>query len=520
MKSSLLCLQSLLFILGCGTSFLHAKGPLVELARPGPWAGVSKLIAYDSRLYMVNSEVYVNHNSADIYSYHPLKRESRFEHRLFSQDAGTPVVIDGLLYWPYEDPRFSAGNGEYEVTDGTRWQWQVIPQIYGFHLHGMSRHQKTIYAIASAWEGRIYRSEDQMKSWQLLYEHSMPPRRVSRVNAMQALGDSLYFALTAKTEIGVKLLFMKNSQSPVIPVPGWPNGQSLGPMIAYKNWIYAVNKTKGNHQLWRTNGHTSAEPIPDLDAYRLNAFGATPDSLWAVGQQDSEGFLWRSSDGQSWKQVQQFSSPVIAMTTVASEVYVGTYEPDQGGRLWGPRHPKGFGTSPLPKKLPDQPIQRLKPTTLRKAFNELDDLIAKTSEGHHEYRNQILDHLLPLALSHDPAVGKALSLKLNGTFPQTRVPLFGKIKVPAKQLVQWYLLYSIAINGHGFIPPQLILTPWQSPRNRAEKYLEPSIASAWAATQLQQSDSATIAALKKALEGNHPVWAKQDFRTALQVLDH
>lgn len=38
---------------------------------------------------------------------------------LFSQDAGNPVVYNGLLYWPFEDPRRSAGTVEFAVTART-----------------------------------------------------------------------------------------------------------------------------------------------------------------------------------------------------------------------------------------------------------------------------------------------------------------------------------------------------------------------------------------------------------------
>ena len=53
---------------------------------------------------------------------------TRYEKHFFSQDAGTPTIAGGLLYWPYEDGRFSAGRGEYMVTNGRDWQWRTFPQ--------------------------------------------------------------------------------------------------------------------------------------------------------------------------------------------------------------------------------------------------------------------------------------------------------------------------------------------------------------------------------------------------------
>jgi hypothetical protein len=63
----------------------------------------SRLIGYQDRLWLANSVKGVNHNSADLYSYDPDGGALRYERHLFSQDAGRPVVADGLLYWPFED---------------------------------------------------------------------------------------------------------------------------------------------------------------------------------------------------------------------------------------------------------------------------------------------------------------------------------------------------------------------------------------------------------------------------------
>lgn len=102
---------------------------------------MSGLIAYGPRLYLVNSQIFINHNAADVYSYHPGEGTLRFEQRLFSQDAGIPAIIDGLLYWPYEDPRFSSTYGEYAITDGQQW-WTASPNPAEKYLEP---------ALAAAW---------------------------------------------------------------------------------------------------------------------------------------------------------------------------------------------------------------------------------------------------------------------------------------------------------------------------------------------------------------------------------
>ena len=90
-------------------------------ARIGPWPTLSKPVAFDGRLWVVNSVLGVNHNSADLYSIDPVGGERRYERHLFSQDAGRPLVHGGLLYWPSEDTRFSLGWGDFSVTNGRDW---------------------------------------------------------------------------------------------------------------------------------------------------------------------------------------------------------------------------------------------------------------------------------------------------------------------------------------------------------------------------------------------------------------
>jgi hypothetical protein len=86
--------------------------PLVPLAQPGPWSAVDAIIGYGPRIWFANSELFRNHNAADIYSYDPASGTARYEQSLFSQGAGRPLIAGRLLYWPFEDPRFSADRAE------------------------------------------------------------------------------------------------------------------------------------------------------------------------------------------------------------------------------------------------------------------------------------------------------------------------------------------------------------------------------------------------------------------------
>ena len=123
---------------GLAAPAVRAAEPLVRLAGDFRWPHVSSLVWYDGRLWFANGVKYVNHNSADIWSYEPASRRLRYERHLFSQDAGDPAVHPGLLYWPFEDPRFSAGRGEFMATDGEDWRWGMLASPETFHVHAMA----------------------------------------------------------------------------------------------------------------------------------------------------------------------------------------------------------------------------------------------------------------------------------------------------------------------------------------------------------------------------------------------
>jgi len=103
----------------------------------GPWHGVSQMILFDDRLWFTNSNPYKDTNVADLYSQDLNTGRVRYEQSLFSQDIGNPVVFEGRLYLPFEDPRRSAGRGEYVRTDGALYEWKSFADGRAFHVHAM-----------------------------------------------------------------------------------------------------------------------------------------------------------------------------------------------------------------------------------------------------------------------------------------------------------------------------------------------------------------------------------------------
>ncbi|MEM9907880.1 MAG: hypothetical protein AAF921_22955 [Cyanobacteria bacterium P01_D01_bin.44] len=128
--------------------------------------------------------------------------------------------------------------------------------------------------------------------------------------------------------------------------------------------------------------------------------------------------------------------------------------------------------------------------------------------------------LLPLALSKLPEAGEALSERLKTSLPNLSAELFDNVvAAPAADVVRWYLLWAIGLNGHGRIPVELLTTPWTTPDNPQAKYWQPAPAAAWAVTQIRQADPETLAALVKRLSfEDDPAWLKGDFVGALSAL--
>ena len=69
------------------------------------------------------------------------------------------------------------------------------------------------------------------------------------------------------------------------------------------------------------------------------------------------------------------------------------------------------------------------------------------------------------------------------------------------------------------MPPQWLSLAWTQKANRAEKYLDAPPGAAWAAAELGQADTATLAALIARLDrADDPLWLRVDFIGALSAL--
>lgn len=503
-------------LLALGPARVGPSEPLVPLARPGPWSGISGLIGYGARLWFVNSVKFVDHNSADLYSYDPRAGRSRYERHLFSQDAGDPAVGGGLLYWPFEDARFSAGRGEYLVTDGHDWQWRILPHGEVFHVHAMAAHGGALFAATSGWRAGLQRSDDGGLTWRVIYDHATPAGSVSRLTTLAALDRVLYAGLTSPDQEGVKLL--ATAGGTLRPVAGWPPGEMVTALRAYRGWLYGVNVAAGRRALWRSDG-TVVERVGGLDGEAVRALAAGPDALWAVSARGGGGTLWRSADGTSWSAEQRFEgAEPLDVAVYAGRVYVGTAGPGGRGTLWGPAPPAPAEAPLGPRPLPPAP-RRLAPGELPGALRALDAALGDPS-SYAAHGARLRAALEPLAQSGLAEAGPELARRLDAAVPDIDVVLFGgRLSVPAAWLARWYLLWAVALDGHGRVPPALLAEPWTARPNRAEKYLDPAPAAAWAAAQVGQADPETLASLIARLgSAGQPPWLEGDLVGALTAL--
>ena len=387
---------------------------------------MSALIPYRGKLWFANSVKFVNHNSADLYSFDPTNGRTRYEKYLFSQDAGHLVVANGLLYWPFEDSRFSLGHGEFMVTNGTEWNWHLIPEGRAFHTQVMQAQSNRLFAGISAWVGKIVVSDDGGTSWRKFYAYPTPDRRVSRITAMVDLNGKIFAGVTTWYDNKAPKLLMQNGDS-MMPVSGWPAGAAVDEIIVHKGWVYAANEGPKESVLWRTDGQ-KVERVGGPSGV-VNAMASDVNVIWAITARKDAGALWRSVDGLRWEEVQRFDQArPLDVVVMAGQPFVGVLS-DRGGELWGPskRVFIAFDThrQPLPPKLNRPQFE------ITKALKNLDDVMGDVSKY-----QRLRFAMRPLAAARTPEISKALAKRLEGPFPDGSARMFGRRQIPSAILAQ------------------------------------------------------------------------------------
>ncbi len=503
-----------------------AQEPLPVLARVGPWPEASNLVGYQGRLWLANSVKWKNHNSADIYAYDPGTGDLRYERHLFSQDAGRPASLDGLLYWPFEDNRFSNGWGQFMVTNGTNWRFRTIPTGQIFHSHALDVMGQRLIAATSAWRAGLDVSDDRGVTWRRIYEHPTPKRRVSRIVDLFVLGDRVIGPLLGPK--GRRLIVAQDET--VFDLPDWPRNRPLFGAAVFKGWFYAlVGGLAGGladgdagTSVWRSDGRRSERVAAPRAGWGARGLAAGADGLWATGRGSNGsspegGALWFSSDGTNWELKHTLSGGTPREVLVfGGQPYVAGAGDDGRGILWGPP-PSQAVAGVAPEEAPMLPVGSGAEIDWAGAETRLDAVLREpdTYVGH---SSPLRDIIFELAQAGPPP--DLFSSRLLSPVPEMTLSLMGgAVQVSAVTMARWMLLLGMSLTGTGEVPQELITEPWDLPANRAEKYFAAPPAAMWAIAAVGQDDGATIAALIERLERTEdPLWLRGDAVGALSAV--
>ncbi|MEE8555789.1 MAG: hypothetical protein V3T00_08000, partial [bacterium] len=319
--------------LGEGFALLEQdESRYLHLLSPTVWEAVGNLIDYRGRLYAVGSTPYTNHNSADVYRYDPRRHRLRYEAHLFSQDAGQPTIHGGLLYYPAEDPRFSAGVGEFYVSNGDEWKWFQAPDAPAFHFHAMEPHGGKLYAAAAAWNALLYASEDRGGTWSQVYSHPTPEGRVTRINSLIRFQERLYAGGYAGRQ--AEHFLFRLGGGTLTPVTEVPPSRWCIPLAVHGGWLYLYLIGGERQGLYRYDGRR-AERLAEFPGSTVRAGLSGGQALLLAGRVGREGALWRSTGGGAFRRVQMIpGGEPIALARSGGRVFVGVRRQKGRGELW------------------------------------------------------------------------------------------------------------------------------------------------------------------------------------------
>ena len=508
----------LLGVLSCGPLHadpVHAE-KLAVLARPGPWPAADHLIVYQDQVWFSSAVKGVNHNSADVWRYSPSTGLSRFERYLFSQDAGRPVVHDGLLYWPFEDMRVGFGKGVVAVTNGREWKNLYLPSPeYMMHTHALIEWRGRLVAAMAGWHSVITASRDAGASWKTLVSDAPRKGRFHRYNDLAVLGDRL-FAIHWEID-GVTMA--RFDQGRMVPLADWPPTRRISRLVRHQGALYAiVDLAAGGSRLWRidASGHRPvAMDPPDLD---LRALASDGERLWVATRSGDGGALWASKQGSVFTLEKRLAGGVAidAIAAGVNRIYVSGAGTDGTAILWGPEGAtapeRDFEPPGLPEPAradgPSLDVSQLV-SGLKTALQE-----PQSYAGH----GRLLRRKIFEILAQGPPEGFFGSL-LSAEYPDFDVEVFGgQFSVPAREIAVWWLIHAMEQNEEAPIPLAYLSSPWRREANGPQKWFDPLLAAMRAIQLVGQNDRRTIDALVGRLDVGDPDWLQSQVTGTLSAL--
>lgn len=490
--------------------------PLIEIARPGPWPGVSRLIAFDGGIWFVNSDPFADVNAADVYRYDPAQRTVRYQRGLFSQHAGAPAVFRGRLFWPFEDPRSNAAVGEFAVTDGTRWRWEVMGAGITLHVHAMYPCRGALLAGAGGWNGALHASPDGVRQWREV--HRLPDNAdgFSRITTLGSVGERCFFASGDSGDAGQRLF--EWTERGARPLDGWPDAIRVSALTGFRGALVGVIRTLDGTSLWRLGEDGAAEelPLPE-DHSTVEALAADGERLYMLTSREPDGALWAGDGGPAWTLLQRFGNerPIDLLLLAGGDIYVGTHRRDGRGGLWGPAAPRERAPGPGAVALDAPAAQTLEKEVMDTSLRTLETALAPKPD-YMSFRTGLLGVALPLAETRNPLVGVLLAKRARKALPAGEVATFADQKHSVETLARWLLLYSAGLTGSGYVPPEWLVRPWQAAPRPTEKYFETTLAAIRAAGRFRQNSVETLDALVARLDSRtDPLWLTGDVVAAL-----
>lgn len=519
MRSRMTKLLSGLIILTIFAATNGATQELERVARFEQWPGVSQVIAYRDRIWLVNSEPFRDNNAADVYSYSIKDKSLRYERSLFSQDVGVPVVFNGLLHWPFEDPRRSAGSGEYAVTDGTNWQWQAMRSGSVMHVHAMNVCDGELVAATGSWTGQLHRQEEN-NDWEVQYDYPAAESSFSRIVSVIQLNDDCIVGASARRKNEAKLFTLKGDKPE--PIDGWPISDRVDNLTKHQQSIFAFADSGNNRRLIRYDGVQTHEVVLP-DNQRPRAMHSDGNSFWLVTHDSNSdtkrGNLWKYSGNNEFEAVLHFPDVPISITSLGESVVIGTYAKSGGALLVV----NNVGQSPRtePKttelKLESEP-QDLDPALTETLYQEIQKII-KDPQSTDNYARALRRNLGRHPAIKTPEFGAALTRVLGESIEGPPTTMFTGQSIKHQDLVRWFLITTLAINGNGRVDPDWISLETELQVPDSSKVFDPSIASIVASGWLKQNDKQTLRALITRLNRtSDPLWVKADVIGALTAI--
>ena len=427
----------------------------------------------------------------------PQTGEKRLERNLFSQDAGEPLVYKGLLYWPLEDALLANGKGEVSATDGENWGSYNIDSALMYHTSELHLWQGDLLAITGARHAGMQLSRDNGKSWEELYNHPAPDRRIARIKDLVMLNGVAYAALRDKKIqrparwTGQQFETAKTWNLPV---------RSL---TAFNGSLYMIVGRAKERQIWKYDGK---EATRVSHANHYIDLSVQDGKLWTVTK--SAALLSMQNDGEWQEHMKLENGTPYEIKNISGALYVAGTGDDKRGIIWGPPKHEIANNFSNKNNIAIKAQYPINQETLNwlALGNKIDSLLSNKAT-YKNRRNEELLALLKRAIINGAPDGFCAE-RMRAPIPDIKVATFGgNVNTTAQDIVHIRLLKCMEQTGQQDVPIEFLTERWSAKSNSYEKYLFIPLTALKTIATTGQKDAATIDALIARLDyQDDPDW--------------